>query len=132
VSATTRDRCDELRAKLLESAVVRRIAEGIDGVVIQRDGDHREPELAASNVDRDCLGARRAVCSSRLIRHRHERRDRRPARDRLLGRAAAHLHRAEARDRGGGPVPEPHHPVVVDDEDTVAELSEDALGLVSL
>src|SRR6476659_107031 len=116
-----RERRHELRAEVLESAVVSRVAEGVDRVVVQRHGHDREPKLTASHLDRDGLRARGAVRFPGSIQHWHERRARRPARNRLLRTAAAHLHGPEARDCLGSLVPELHYPAMVDDEEAVAE-----------
>ena len=64
--------------------------------------------------------------------HRNPGGDRRPARDRLRRRAIADGIRAKAGDRLGRRVPETDHAVMVDEEDTVADVREHTLGPLAL
>src|SRR5215210_7040409 len=70
--------------------------------------------------------------SAGLGRHRDDRRDRGPARDRLLRRAAADRIASKTRDRLRSRIPEPDDALGVNEEDAVADVSKHALRLVAL
>ena len=74
---------DELRAELLEPALLGQIPERVHRAVRERDAGDREPELLLADVERRRLRASGRLPGSR--RHRHTIANRRPAGNRILG-----------------------------------------------
>ena len=91
-----RDGRDELGAHALERPLLGQVAERVDDAVRHRDAVDREPELAAAEVERQRLGARRGTACARDL---DPRRDRRPARDRLDGEAVDDVRRRRGPSR---------------------------------
>ena len=102
--------------------LLRQVAQGVDRAVGELHGRDRDPDLPAAEVERQRLGVLGGV--DRGARHGHERLDRRPAGEDVLGPKAEHLAGVETGDRGDRGVPEPHDARAIDEEDAVADVCE--------
>jgi hypothetical protein len=109
---------------------VSEVAERVHRPLGEADAGDREPKLAAVDLDRHRRrttgGARRAARDGSRCRNR------RPTRNRLLGRATEHGLRSEARDRLGGRIPEPNDAARIDQEHAVRNGAEHARGSAAL
>ena len=122
-----RDRRDEVRLFLLEPGFRRDVAERVDDAVCDPDGDEREPEVTAADLDR-----KRQRSGHRVLRG-----DLDAVGERGRGRDDVHelppqnLVGREPGDERGGGVPEPDDSLLVDEEDPVADGLEDMRGLLA-
>src|SRR5215211_3896876 len=121
-SQLMRDGGDEIRLELLQSPLLRQIAECVNGSLRKANSGDREPELTTSDFD----GKRRRGTSRRSgsARGRDGSCECLPARDRFLDSAAQHLRGQNTCDRLGGRVPELNSRLGVDKKDAVGDVAE--------
>ena len=123
-SQLVRDHGHELALDPLDAALLGQIAKRVHGPVGELDGRDRDPELPVAELERQCLGVLGGVGGG--AGDGDERLDRPPAGEHLLRPAAEDVVALEARDRRERGIPQPDDAGAVDEEDAVADVSQDS------
>ncbi len=119
-----RDRRDELALELVESALFGDVAKGVDDAVGEPDAGDRKPQLAPVDLQGQRLGL--ATPRPGLGRDGDECPQGLPAGKRVVSPPAEDPVRGESGDRLRGRVPVLDQAGVVDEEDAVVDVLEDA------
>ena len=116
---------DEVLPHRLERALLREVAERVDGAVLVADRGHREPQLAAADLERHALRPAGLAHGG----DGQPRLDRLPARDGVADAAPEHVVGGEPGDPLRRRIPEPDAAAAVDERDAVADRGEHAGSL---